>query len=146
MRGYWGGTGMKQGKRRQNRQACVIPPPPPPLPPHPSRSWGWGRWWDYTCSSVVFSSSSLHPLTPLHLSRSWGWEGWWDYTCSSVLFSSSLLHSFTSPTQWAETGGQEQFSGAKSILSQRYVHYVGPSEIWISWKKFVLIGCFCWNI
>ena len=31
--------------------------------------------------------------------------------------------------QWTEKGGQEQFSDAESILSQRYVHYVGPSEI-----------------
>ena len=32
-------------------------------------------------------------------------------------------------TQWTGKGGQEQFSDAESILSQRYVHYVGPSEI-----------------
>ena len=32
-------------------------------------------------------------------------------------------------TQWTEKGGQEQFSDAESILSQRYAHYVGPSEI-----------------
>ena len=32
-------------------------------------------------------------------------------------------------TQWTEKGGQEQFSDAESILSQRYVHHIGPSEI-----------------
>ena len=53
-----GGKGTKQGRGGKNRQACVIPSP------HPSRSWGWGRWWDYTCSSALFSSSLFHPLTP----------------------------------------------------------------------------------
>ena len=33
------------------------------------------------------------------------------------------------PPQWTEKGGQGQFSDAESILSQRYVHYVGSSEI-----------------
>ena len=80
-----GDGGINQGRGRKNRQACVIPSP------HPSRSWGWRRWWDYTCSSVLFTSSLLHPLTPpppthTHPSRSWGWEGWWNYTCSFVLF------------------------------------------------------------
>ena len=74
--------------------------------------------------------------------------------------------------QWTEKGGQEQFSDAESILSQRYVEYVGPSrhapspritepenpglcsgsvhalgpcEIWIFLKKFVLVDYFSWN-
>ena len=39
------------------------------------------------------------------------------------------LTSSSSVAQWTEKGGQGQFSDAESILSERYVHYVGPSEI-----------------
>ena len=41
----------------------------------------------------------------------------------------SLKKRRSPPPQWTEKGGQEQFSDAESILSQRYVHYVGSSEI-----------------
>ena len=48
----------------------------------------------------------------------------------SVDFQSFLVGTGDFPaSQWTEKGGQEQFSDAESILSQRCVHYIGPSEI-----------------
>ncbi len=49
-------------------------------------------------------------------------------------------------TQWTEKRGQEQFPDAKSLLSGDHVHYVGSNELWISWKKFVLLAYFCRDI
>ena len=49
--------------------------------------------------------------------------------CQKSAIENKLLRVWLSGSQWTEKGGQEQFSDAESILSQRYVHYVGPSEI-----------------
>ena len=89
--------GMKQGRGGKSRRACVILPPSsypltlqdlegeevvglhvlvcsffifPASSPYPASHFKIltvRRWWDYTCSSVLSSTSLLHPLTPLTL-------------------------------------------------------------------------------
>jgi len=43
-----------------------------------------------------------------------------------------LIPAPPSPPQRTVKGGQEQFSVAKSLLSQDNVHYVGYNELWTS--------------
>ena len=59
--GVLGGKGMKQGRGRKNRRACIIPPHHPP----PFKILRVRGVVDYTCSSVLSSSSLFHPLNPL---------------------------------------------------------------------------------